>query len=246
MTYSNIFNAFNPTLLDITDMDLLINASNNAGLLVYGEVHGIKENADIVYTLVHHLKIKRIAVEIDKSVTEFMGLASQGKYDLSLLDKKIFDASILSIEMLKTITTLIKEGVVKEIVCIDTYSGDSTEDPEDDVLSPQKRERELAQNILSLDDSLKTLCIMGQWHTQTKSVTLKSGIIHLSALHRIRLTRPNALFIHIIYREGRLYNAGRMINLPIQPQLPGEYTVIQISQLDYDIVVPNATKISLP
>lgn len=238
---------FTPTMLDIKDLDLLISATTSANLLIYGEVHGIKENADIIYTLIHKLGIERLAVEASPSVASFINLASTDVFDTSDIDTSIFDSSIISLEVAKTLAVLIKEKKLLEIKYIDTYFDDLDPTTMDDIDSPQQREQNLADEILDLDDSLKTLCILGQWHTQPEIITLKGGFkMHKSALYRVRQMKVNVPFIHNIYYKGQLYNDGRTIDLPERTQVNIDYTITQLTAIDYDLNVPHATRISLP
>lgn len=55
MNNYDIIKTFLPKQLDIKHLDLLLPALQKSNLIVYGEIHGIKENADIVYTLVKKL-----------------------------------------------------------------------------------------------------------------------------------------------------------------------------------------------
>ena len=55
MNNHDIIKTFLPKQLDIKHLDLLQPALQKSNLIVYGEIHGIKENADIVYTLVKKL-----------------------------------------------------------------------------------------------------------------------------------------------------------------------------------------------
>ncbi|TAH33253.1 hypothetical protein EYC58_01335 [Candidatus Saccharibacteria bacterium] len=246
MKYSGILATFKPKLLNIVDIDTLANATVGANLLIYGEIHGIQENAHVIYTLAHRLGIQRIAVEASPSVREFIDAVRHNNYDFSLLDVDIFDASILSLEMIKTLTVLAQEGVVQEIAYIDTYFDDSEAIVGELSDSPQKREKELADNMLALDDSLKSLCMLGQWHTRPQPLEQNDGSMHVSALYRVRREKPDIPFIHNVYRAGKLYNAGRVIHLPYNPQLPDFYEIKKISQIDYTLSIPMAVKISLP
>lgn len=242
--------SFQPALLPIKDIERLVSVSNDTNFFVYGEVHGIRENADVVYSLATYLGIERIAVENDSSVRAFIDAACQGHYDFSLIDTDVFDSSILSLEMAKAIVTLINEGKVKEVVYIDTYFDGDNQDEDDG--SPQEREKKLADNILALNDSMKTLCLMGQWHTQPKPVILPKelgydkGAQHHSALYRVRNARPGVVFVHSVYRKGKLLNAGNIIDMPECSGLPDIYTITKVSDIDFDLSVPDAHIISLP
>jgi hypothetical protein len=242
---------YTPKLLEIDNLNLLVSAINRTNFLIYGEIHGIKENADIIYTLARTLGMKRIAIENDPSVKRFIDTAAKGNFDFSLIDTDTFDTSILSIEMAGAISSLVREGHVEEIVYIDTYFTEGNKWDADDPDSPQKREQDLADNILALDASVPTLCLMGQWHTQPQPVPLqdnsgKAKGDHLSALYRCRLVKPDMAFVHTLYREGELYNDGRTLNLPVRSDIPTRYTVQQVTNIDFNLLVPHAHKISLP
>ena len=74
MTNTDIISQFIPKLIDIKGMNQLLQAIRSPNLLVYGEIHGIQENADVIYTLAHDLGIKRIAIENSPSIKEFIVL----------------------------------------------------------------------------------------------------------------------------------------------------------------------------
>ena len=233
-----------PKQLDIKHLELPRPALQKSNLIVYGEIHGIKENADIIYTLVRELDIQRLAIEASPTVLDFINSAKINSYDFSLVDEDLFDSSILSLEMIKTIAILLQQNQLKELVFIDTFFDNLDEDA---VIppSPQEREEQLAKNILGIDDFLPTLCIMGQWHTQPKVVT-DGETRHESALYRLRKTKPNVPFIHNIYRQGELFNDGRVIKLPYNPAISSCYETIQKTGVDFDLCVPKATRIDIP
>ena len=145
--------------------------------------------------------------------------------------------------MIKTIAILLQQNQLKELVFIDTFFDNLDKDA---VISPspQEREKQLTENILSIDDSLLTLCIMGQWHTQPKVVT-DGETRHESALYRLRKTKPNVPFIHNVYRQGQLFNDGKIIELPKNPSVPPYYEIVQKTNIDFELHIPKATKISL-
>lgn len=243
MNNHDIIKTFSPKQLDIRRLSLLQSALRKSSIIVYGEIHGIKENADIVYTLVRKLDIQQLAIEASPAVLNFINSVKTGSYDFSLIDEDLFDSSILSLEVIKTIAILLQQNQLKELVFIDTFFDNLDEDA---IIppSPQEREEQLAKNILGIDDSLPTLCIMGQWHTQPKVVT-DGGTRHKSALYRLREVKPNVPFIHNIYRQGELFNDGRFIKLPYNPAVSSCYEIVQKTDIDFDLHVPEATRISL-
>ena len=182
-----------------------------------------------------------MAIEASPTVFDFINSVKINSYDFSLVDEDLFDLSVLSLEMIKTIAILLQQNQLKELVFIDTFFDNLDKDA---VISPspQEREKQLAKNILGIDDSLPTLCIMGQWHTQPKVVT-DGETRHESALYRLRKTKPNVPFIHNIYRQGELFNDGKIIELPDNPAVSSCYEIVQKTDIDFDLHVPEATKI---
>ena len=241
MNKHKIIKTFLPKQLDIKHLDLLLPALQKSNLIVHGEIHGIKENANIVYTLVKKTCIQRLAIEASPTVFDFINSVKINSYDFSLVNEDLFDLSVLSLEMIKTIAILLQQNQLKELVFIDTFFDNLDEDA---IIppSPQEREKQLAKNILGIDDSLPTLCIMGQWHTQPKVVT-DGETRHESALYRLRKTKPNVPFIHNIYRQGELFNDGKIIELPDNPAVSSCYEIVQKTDIDFDLHVPEATKI---
>ena len=244
MNNHKIITTFLPKQIDIRNLDIVLPVLQKSNLIVYGEIHGIKENADIIYNLVKKLDIQRLAIEASPTVLNFINSVKTGSYDFSLIGEDLFDLSVLSLEMIKTIAILLQQNQLKELVFIDTFFDNLDEDA---IIppSPQEREEQLAKNILGIDGSLPTLCIMGQWHTQPKVVT-DGETRHESALYRLRKTKPNVPFIHNIYRQGELFNDGRVIKLPYSPAISSCYEIIQRTGVDFDLCVPKATKIDIP
>ena len=243
MNNHDIIKTFLPKQLDIRRLNSLQSTLRKSKIIVHGEIHGIKENADIIYTLVKKLDIQRLAIEASPAVSNFINSVKTGSYDFSLVDEDLFDLSVLSLEMIKTIAILLQQNQLKELVFIDTFFDNLDEDA---IIppSPQEREEQLAKNILGIDDSLLTLCIMGQWHTQPNIIE-NGETQHNSALYRLRKVKPNIPFIHNVYRQGQLFNDGKIIELPKNPSIPPYYEIVQKTDIDFELHIPKATKISL-
>ena len=243
MNNHDIIKTFLPKQLDIRQLNSLQSTLRKSNIIVYGEIHGIKENANIVYTLVKKLDIQRLAIEASPAASNFINSVKTGSCDFSLVDEDLFDSSILSLEMIKTIAIILQQNQLKELIFIDTFFDNLDEDAIISA-SPQAREEELAKNILGIDDSLLTLCVMGQWHTQPNIIE-NGKTQHNSALYRLRKVKPNIPFIHNVYRQGQLFNDGKIIELPKNPSVPPYYEIVQKTDIDFDLHTPKATKISL-
>lgn len=243
MNNHDIIKTFLPKQLDIKRLNSFQSTLRKSNIIVYGEIHGIKENADIIYTLVKKLSVKRLAIEASPAVSNFINSVKSDSCDFSLVDEDLFDLSVLSLEMIKTIAILLQQNQLKELVFIDTFFDNLDKDA---VISPspQEREEQLAKNILEIDDSLLTLCIMGQWHTQP-GIVENGETQHKSALYRLRKVKPNIPFIHNICRQGQLFNDGKIIELPKNPSVQPYYEIVQKTNSDFELHIPKATKISL-
>lgn len=55
MNNHKIITTFLPKQVDIRNLDIVLPVLQKSNLIVHGEIHGIKENANIVYTLVKKL-----------------------------------------------------------------------------------------------------------------------------------------------------------------------------------------------
>lgn len=251
--YQAIFNDYQPKFcLDKDLLAQLLTLYKRTNLLVCGEVHGAKENADVFYTLVHHLSARRIGIECSPTLKPFLDSVLTGTPDFALIDPYVFESSPLSIEMAKTMATLSKEGSINNITCLDSYYDEDRQYIE---ASPQERETGLAKTILNLDKTQPTICLMGQWHTIPKvahQMKEENGEYvpdpdrpHYSALYRIRQEQPTIPFVHNLYRKGSIYNAGEVIEIPLEESLPSEYAIRQIGKYDFDLIVPESHPIAL-
>lgn len=198
MNNHDIIKTFLPKQLDIRQLNSLQSILRKSNIIVYGEIHGIKENSDIIYALVKKLDVKRLAIEASPTVLNFINSVRTGSCDFSLVDEDLFDLSVLSLEMIKTIAILLQQNQLKELVFIDTFFDNKNGETQ-----------------------------------------------HKSALYRLRKVKPNIPFIHNTYRQGQLFNDGKIIELPKNPSIPPYYEIVQKTDIDFDLHTPEATKISL-
>jgi arginine deiminase len=95
MNNHDIIKTFLPKQLDIRQLNSLQSTLRKSNLIVYGEIHGIKENANVVYTLVKKLGVKRLAIEASPAVSNFINSVKTGSCDFSLVDEDLFNLSVL-------------------------------------------------------------------------------------------------------------------------------------------------------
>ena len=224
-----IFTTHTPQTLPIQSLDLL----PASRLYLCGEIHGARQNADAVWTLCYSLGIKQLALEYSASVDVFVQRAVRGDVDISLLNPAMFDSSVLSIEMLKTVVELLRTGAIDQVAYIDE-TFDYTIDQWRQITDPDWREVVMARNIERLDLSQPTLCVMGNWHTRPRKTRR-----HISSE-----TMPEAVLIQNVYRSGTVYNAGKIIALTPRLDLPEQYKIIQRTKRNFDLAVPLAQEIN--
>ena len=234
---SRVYSAFIahiPQLLPIRLLDLLPQSK----LYLCGEVHGARQNADIIWTLCHSIGIRQLALEYSTSVDIFIQHAVHGDVNVSLLNFAMLDRSILSIEMLKTIVELLRTGIIDKVVYIDE-TFDYTSEQWQKITDPDWREAVIAHSITQVDLSNPALCVMGNWHTRPRKTSR-----HISALRRVSETMPEAVLIQNVYRSGTVYNAGKIIALTPRLDLPEQYKIIQRTKRNFDLAVPLAQEIN--
>ena len=83
MNNHKIITTFLPKQVDIRNLDIVLPVLQKSNLIVHGEIHGIKENADIVYTLVKKLCIQKLAIEASPTVLNFINSVKINSYDFT-------------------------------------------------------------------------------------------------------------------------------------------------------------------
>lgn len=215
-TITEIYTSFKPNGLAVGgDLSYLKQDISKTNLLIYGEIHGVAENARLVFSLIKKLKVKQLGVECDSETAETIIKIAEEDIDIEKINSDIFDSSIVSIEMLKTIVIAIKLGYLEKIIPLDTFY--DKKQMELNNMSSEERERMLTENILRIKLTSKTMCIMGAWHTKDSIVHNTEGndtSIHTSSYLRVRQNIPSVTVLEVNYNSGTLYNCGEYIHIP--------------------------------
>lgn len=241
--YTQVFKEFKPTYLEINGaIDKLRESFNTTGLLICGESHGVRENADIAYTLCKLLEVKQIAIERSEThFRNFIESAISGEPNfLSPQALQSIQSSVLSVEMLKTIATLVNEGSIKEIQFVDIDSLANPSLKTNDMNQFMKiREQEIAKNIIR-SSTEPTLAILGSFHTRLETDDIEFD----SALKSIRYERP-ATYLKYDYLSGSQYNSGRVLKFDNRLEASEDKgaDIYQESEDNFIIQIPKATMI---
>jgi hypothetical protein len=150
-----------PAIFDGEAVEKLKGSMADAKLFLLGEMHGVKENTDIIYTLFKKFGFRRLALEWKpelKVVAEDFLRSGQLAFDAikDSPDGRITAGHFALLKKLKD------EGMLDELVCFDGGATDK---------SWNARDAAMAKNILvSLSDS-PILAVAGNLHTKTEPIT---------------------------------------------------------------------------
>lgn len=232
MNRLDVFKKFEPKLIhnsNLYDADLN-SAIAHAKYVFVGEIHGAKENCDVLYSLVKHYKIRNIALELDKELKPFVDSCTAGTPNFELIDTTYFVASVLSVEMAKTLYVLYKEKLIDNIL----YFGNSEEDM-------------VANEILSFNSQGPILCLRGNWHTLPYVFKEDGKSDYKSSYLIVKDKFPNTINIEYKYESGAIYNAGTGTSAFDEVKNPkNEYQISKKSNYPdcYVLIIPKANPIA--
>lgn len=241
--YTQVFKHYQPKPLSLTgSTSELYSDFKKTNILICGENHGVRENADLAYTLCKTLGITRLAIERSASTFKpFLESAITGKPNFLLPQALLsLQASVLSLEMLKTIVVLVRE----QPIAVNFVDLDSQANPTSRHISQQQymktREFAIAKNILELEEAQPTLVLLGNYHTRPQPDT----VVGQSALQIVRQTRASTS-LNYQYSSGAFYNAGKLGHFPSRQSKvqPHKYEVSELSKSNFIITVPSAHRI---
>lgn len=168
-------------------------------LFILGEVHGVKENVDVIYTLFKKFGFRQLALEWNlelKNVAE--KYLRSGEVDFVAIkespDGRITASHFALLKKLKS------EEMLENIICFD---GDSNEH------EWNARDATMAKNILNNLSGILTLVVAGNLHTKTESITFNGepGEQH-SMGENIKREIPDVATGRIEYLSGQYHNYG--------------------------------------
>ena len=193
MIIQQAYKSFSPSLIPAEQLanPQLAEQIATSRFVVCGEVHGATQNCDVLYSLITHYGITSLALELyAETCKAFIDSCIAGQPNFELIDADYFIASVMSVEMAKTLAVLVNENKISDI----HYTNGNTEQAK-------------AHNILALKQSGPTICLMGNWHTETQ-IVVTDGIEHKSAYMIVRDSEPEIINIRYKYLSGAIYNVG--------------------------------------
>lgn len=148
---------------ELTVQNLTKNLEDNK-LFLLGEIHGVKENVDVIYTLFKRFGFRQLALEWEPQLKQVAEkFLESGELDFEAIqdspDGRITAGHFALLKKLKS------EGILEELICFDGYSGGEGWDARDAVM---------AGNILANLSDMPTLVVAGNLHAKTEPVIFEN------------------------------------------------------------------------
>jgi len=149
-----------PAIFDEDASNRLSANLNETKLLIMGEMHGVKENADVIYTLFKKFGFRQLALEWEsglKAVAE--QYLETGELDFNAIQESP-DGRITAghFALLKTLKD---DGLLDRLICFDS-SGEADWDA---------RDENMAKNIIGCLSDSPTLVVAGNLHAKVEPIT---------------------------------------------------------------------------
>lgn len=186
-------------------IDVDESASNNLNdnlkkskIFILGETHGVKENADVIYTLFKKLGFRQLALEWEPNLKDMViKFLKTGEVDFEAIQNS--PDGRISAGHFALIKKLQSEELLEQLICFD---GSSERDW-------NARDDNMAKEILGNLSESATLVVAGNLHAQTKPVTFTNeSDEHHPMGEKIRARIPDAPAGIIDYQSGQYHNFG--------------------------------------
>ncbi len=187
------------TEFDERSVESLVSELGKAKLLLLGETHGVKENADIIYTLFKKFGFKKLALEWNKELQEQAEKFLQtGELNFEAIkdspDGRITAGHFALLKKLKD------EGLLEALVCFDGETPSADWDT---------RDANMAKNIIANLTDGTTLVVAGNLHTQVESITFEGEKEeHHPMGENVKKQIPDVPSGKIKYLTGQFHNYG--------------------------------------
>jgi len=201
-------------------------------------MHGVKENVDVIYTLFKKFGFRQLALEWEpelKAVAE--KFLDSGELDFDAIkdspDGRITAGHFALLKKLKA------EGMLDRLVCFDGGSGEK---------GWNKRDADMAKNILACISDKTTLVVAGNLHAKVDMIRFddEPGDHHPMG-ENVKKEIPNVYSGNIEYGAGEFHNYGikQFYEIPQVEQRAGARFRMSDEQL-YLFELPKAHAATVP
>jgi len=181
---------------ELATQSLVDNLESNK-VFILGEMHGVKENVDVIYTLFKKFGFRQLALEWEPKLKEVANkFLESGELDFDAIqdspDGRITAGHFALLKRLKS------EGMLDELVCFDEGSGGE---------GWNARDAAMARNILDNLSDTPTLVVAGNLHVETGVINFddEPGEKHPMG-ENVKKAIPNVASGRIEYLAGQYYN----------------------------------------
>lgn len=187
------------TTFDEQAVQELAESIGNNNLFILGEMHGVKENADVIYTLFKKFGFRQLALEWEPELKEVAEkYLKSGELDFDAIkdspDGRITAGHFALLKKLKF------EGMLEGLVCFDRGS---------DGHGWNARDTAMAKNILDNLSDISTLVVAGNHHAKTEPITFDDEPDEQHPMgENIKKEIPNVASGRIEYLSGQYHNYG--------------------------------------
>jgi hypothetical protein len=168
-------------------------------LFIMGETHGVKENADIIYTLFKKFGFRQLALEWEPTLKGVVDkYIESGELDFNTI-KNSPDGRITAGHFI-LIKNLVDEGLLDKLICFDVGSGGG---------GWNTRDMAMAKSVIDNVSGVPTLVIAGRLHTKTAPFELGDdyGTRHPMG-EVVSKEFPGVCSGKISYLSGKYHNYG--------------------------------------
>lgn len=151
-----------PAVFDEQSVKDLNDSIEKNKIFIMGETHGVKENADIIYTLFKKFGFRQLALEWEPYLNDVVNkYIESGELDFNAI-KNSPDGRITAGHFI-LIKNLIDEGLLDKLICFDVGSGGG---------GWNARDMAMAKNVIDNVSDVPTLVVAGGLHTKTEPFEL--------------------------------------------------------------------------
>lgn len=183
-----------PTSYDDESVNALVDDIVAGNVFTLGEVHGVKENPSIVYTLIKKFKFRQLGLEWDKDMAMVVEMfRTENVLDYTSIMNSC-DGRITSgyFNMLKKIKA---EGLIDSIFFFD------------DKDSWVRRDEVMAQEIIGhTSEDLPTIVVSGNAHASLRDIREGDGTVHPSMVRYLQDKDKKFSMGDIRYLSGKYFN----------------------------------------
>jgi len=227
-----------PTEFDELAVERLNDSLERNNLFIVGEMHGVKENVNVIYTLFKKFGFRQLALEWEPELKDVAEkFLSGGELNFNAIknssDGRVTAGHFALMRKLKS------EGMLAGLVCFDGGS---------DGEGWNARDAAMAKNILNSLSEVPTLVVAGNFHTKTEVFHLNDESIEQHPMgENIKKEIPDVAIGKIEYLTGQYHNFGTNDFVKLgNEKLPERARFYKGTKGLYTFEIPNAHAAIVP